>query len=340
LARLKSELNADFVIIDSRTGITESAGLCTQQLADEVVMLSSLSSESIRVTKHIKELIQNSQISKALGKNIDIKIVVSRVPKPDDLLAFKEDCCQTFEASDDKLFFLFSCPALERKEFLAINESEKEEELVNNYVGLFNALDLELAEDKIIAEIERVTQGILRFSPEEAEQRIIELTTMYPHSEAYRAAMQFFRFRMQDNKMRSFAWKLLHSLPSPNNDEVQVILADSYLATAKEYHTTDKNLNHLFLLNSIKAIEPLYIKNLLDIEKIKIYTRILLEAGEHEKGLEIASEFCGNEENNWDDRYDFYILASRCASALERWELSDEFHAKAQLILELDDPQF
>jgi excinuclease ABC subunit A len=59
-------------------------------------------------------------------KNIDVKIVVSRVPKPDDLLDFKEECCQIFEASDDKLFFLFSCPALERKEFLAINESEKE----------------------------------------------------------------------------------------------------------------------------------------------------------------------------------------------------------------------
>jgi MinD-like ATPase involved in chromosome partitioning or flagellar assembly len=176
LTRIKSELNADFVIIDSRTGITESSGLCTQQLADEVVMLSSLSSESIRVTKHFKELIQNSPISKALGKIVDVKTVVSRVPKPDNLLIFKDRCCQIFGVSEDKLFFLFSCPALELNEFLAINEPEVNEELVDNYVKLFYALDLELAKDKIIAEIETVTRRILRLSPKEAEQKIKQLS--------------------------------------------------------------------------------------------------------------------------------------------------------------------
>ena len=97
LASIKQESQADFVIIDSRTGITEIAGLCTQQLADEVVMLSSLSSESIEGTKHIKQLIQQSKVAKALDKSIDVKVVVSRVPKPKDLEELKKRCCKSFE---------------------------------------------------------------------------------------------------------------------------------------------------------------------------------------------------------------------------------------------------
>jgi MinD-like ATPase involved in chromosome partitioning or flagellar assembly len=337
-ARLKSELNADFVIIDSRTGITESAGLCTQQLADEVVMLSSLSSESIRVTKHIKELIQNSQISKALGKNIDVKIVVSRVPKPDNLLAFKEECCQTFETPEDKLFFLFSCPELEVNEFLAIHKPDTNEELVNNYVTLFYALDLDIAKDKMITEIEKVTQRVLRLSPEEAEQDIIQLTILYPHPEAYRAAMRFFRLRRQDNKMKLFAWKLFESLPSPSDDEVQVILAESYLTTAKNSYATKKELPDLFLINGIKAIEPLYTKNLLDIEKVKIYAQLLVDKKEYDKCLKIVSEFCEDEQLSSELRYGFYSIASCCAYGLENWELSAEFDKKAQSLLDEDIP--
>lgn len=115
LACIEKELQAEYVIIDSRTGITEIAGLCTQQLADEVIILSSLSGESIKLTKHIKQLILKSKIAKALEKSIEVKVIASRVPKPDDLDVFKEECCRTFEIEDNKLFFLFSSQVLERK---------------------------------------------------------------------------------------------------------------------------------------------------------------------------------------------------------------------------------
>lgn len=148
LARIEKELQADFVIIDSRTGITEIAGLCTQQLPDQVVMLSSLSSESIKVSKHIKQLIEQSAVAKALGKSIDVKVVVSRVPKPEDLDSFKQRCCQIFEIDETKLFFLFSCKNLEEEEFLAIAVTDSNKELVSNYVRLFNGLNLELFRSK------------------------------------------------------------------------------------------------------------------------------------------------------------------------------------------------
>jgi len=325
LTRIKSELSADFVIIDSRTGITESAGLCTQQLADEVVMLSSLSSESIRVTKHIKKLIQNSQISKALGKNIDIKIVISRVPKPDDLLAFKEECCQTFEANDDKLFFLFSCPALERKEFLAINEPEKNEELMNNYVGLFYALDLKLAEDKVIAEIENVTRRILRLSPKEAEQKIIQLATMYPHVEAYRAAMYFFRLKDDLNNSGHFAEKIFNILPSDN--ESQTILAKDYLRKGKFMYD-----NKIFVKKAINIIDAVNKKNQLTHKEIYDYGTFLMATKNYKQALKVILNLAENDKVIDYIRRDSYLIASQCANELNDSKLANEFEFKADLI--------
>mgnify|MGYP002654296179 CR=1 FL=1 len=325
LARIKSELNADFVIIDSRTGITESSGLCTQQLADEVVMLSSLSSESIRVTKHFKELIQNSPISKALGKIVDVKTVVSRVPKPDNLLIFKDRCCQIFGVSEDKLFFLFSCPALELNEFLAINEPEVNEELVDNYVKLFYALDLELAKDKIIAEIETVTRRILRLSPKEAEQKIIQLATMYPHVEAYRAAMYFFRLKDDLKNSGHFAEKIFNILP--NDNESQAILAKDYLRKGRFMYD-----NKIFVKKAINIIDPVNQRNQLTHQEIYDYGTFLMATKNYKQALKVILNLAENDKVIDDMRRDSYLIASQCANELNDSKLSNEFESKADSI--------
>ena len=192
LSRIEQELQPDFVIVDSRTGISEIAGLCTQQLADEVVMLSSLSSESIKVTRHIKQLIEQSEVAKALDKSVDVKVVVSRVPKPDDLLTLQEQCTELFEIEVTKLFFLFSCPVLEREEFIAIDDLEKDEGLVTDYVRLFHGLDIELASVVIQSAIDETITRLLVDPEEDSRDRILELATLYPHPDAYRTAMRFF----------------------------------------------------------------------------------------------------------------------------------------------------
>jgi MinD-like ATPase involved in chromosome partitioning or flagellar assembly len=325
LARLKSELNTDFVIIDSRTGITESSGLCTQQLADEVVMLSSLSSESIRVTKHIKELIQNSQVSKALGKNIDIKIVVSRIPKPDDLLGFKDKYCQIFETPEDKLFFLFSCPALELNEFLAISKPDTNEELVNNYVTLFYALDLEIAKDKIIAEIENVTRRILRLSPKEAEQSIIQLATFYPHVEAYRAAMYFFRLKDDLKNSGYFAEKILNILP--NDIESQTILAKDYLRKAQFMRD-----NQIFVKKAINVIDSVNQKNQLTHKEIYDYATFLMATKNYKQALKVILNLAENDRVIDYMRRDSYLIASQCAHELQDVTLANKFESKADSI--------
>lgn len=290
MARLEKELQPDFVIIDSRTGITEIAGLCTQQLADEVVMLSSMSRESIKVTKHIKRLIEQSKLAEALEKSIDVKVVVSRVPKQENLEVFKARCCKIFEIDETKLFFLFSCPALEQEEFIAISAPEKDEELVNNYVHLFYGLNIELAEKNILAEIERTSKNILLVPPEESEKQILELVALYPHPEAYRTAMRFFRLLKNRKETINFALKLFELIPS--DEEVQRVLARYYLAQ-KNWLLNPDDIN---IQNVIGAIEPLCQRNELSPEEIITYASLLLCVEDYNKSLQLVLPYCEDEQ--------------------------------------------
>jgi len=324
LAHIKQELQADFVIIDSRTGITEIAGLCTQQLADEVVMLSSLSSESIRVTKHIKRLIQHSKVAKALGKSIDVKVVVSRVPKPEDLEAFKRQACADFETEETKLFFLFSCPSLEREEFLAITQSEKDEELVSNYVRLFYGLDIDLADQNIRSEIEQISSRVLLVPPEESEKKILELAAMYPHPEAYRTAMHFFSFAKKEREMKIFGWKLFELLP--NDEEVQNVLAKSYLNFAM---TRYRLMNELVRKNAIRAIEPLWQKGRLEAKDIELFALILVDAEQYSKSLEVALPLCKDDRLEPEIQVKVRLISVLAASKLGQTELTEELALSA-----------
>jgi MinD-like ATPase involved in chromosome partitioning or flagellar assembly len=332
LAHIRQELQADFVIIDSRTGITEIAGLCTQQLADEVVMLSSLSSESIRVTKHIKQLIEQSKIAEALGKSIYVKVVVSRVPKPEDLYAFKNQCCEIFEVQEKQLFFLFSCPMLEQEEFLAIAVPEKTEELVSNYVRLFYGLNLELADNNIRAEIQQVSSSLLSLTPEESEKKILNLASMYPHPEVYRTAMRFFSLINKQIEMRTFAWKLAELLP--DDKEVQNFLAKHYLDLAKRSY--DK-MSELAKKNAIRAIKAFWQKGKLNYEERLLYGKLLEGVGLYKNSLEVALPlcFCENDELiSASEQYQSCLIASNCAYKLGEEDLGFQLMIKAKDIEE------
>lgn len=271
LGRIEKELKPDTVIIDSRTGIGEIAGLCTQQLADEVVMFSSMSGESIKMTKHIKQLIIQSKIADALGKSIDVKIVVSRVPKPDDLDMYKKYCCELFDIDETKLFFLFSCPALEQEEFLAVSAVDRSEELVSNYVRLFYGLNVKLASEGIQNAIKQIDNLLSTPSTllKEKEKNILELTALYQHPEVYRSAMRFYYLTKDYEKTIEFGMKLLDL--TPDDDEVQRILADIYMAYYKSFQYFDPEkaipiLRSLWQKKELKTEEALQLATLLESE--------------------------------------------------------------------------
>ncbi|MEH2275023.1 MAG: AAA family ATPase [Nostoc sp.] len=316
IARIKKEFKADFLIIDSRTGITEIAGLCTQQLPDEVVMLSSLSSESIKVSKHIKQLIQQSALAKALKKSIDVKVVVSRVPKPEDLDSFKQRCCQLFEINETKLFFLFSYPSLEMEEFLAIAIPDSHKELVTNYVKLFYGLNLELSSENIKLEIEQIGTQLLSVSSlEKLENNVLELVALYPHPEVYRAAMRFFRLRQRPQEIRNFGWELLNLLPT--DEEAQQILTESYLAERK-LDKRDKK-------RAVRIIDPVWLRGELKPEQSIRYADILDDLEQYAKSLDIVLPLCDDENLDNNTQIQAKLIASQTALKLGQSEIAAKY---------------
>jgi MinD-like ATPase involved in chromosome partitioning or flagellar assembly len=222
LDRIEKELSPDVLVIDSRTGFSEIGGLCTQQLADETVILSSLARESIKMTRHLAKVISDSDIARQLGKKVETKIVVSRVPKPAEIDKEKARCCKLFGVDETRLFFLFSCRNLEQEEFVAMLDTQKEEGLVANYIQLFQGLDVKVAQTSIREKIEQAERGLLSYSPSDAEARIREMVALYPDPEVYRRAMRFFELTRRSEEAALFALRLLDLLPNDEESQLQV----------------------------------------------------------------------------------------------------------------------
>jgi hypothetical protein len=202
------------------------------------------------------------------------------VPKPKDIEAFKQKCCERFEVDQAKLFFLFSCSILEQEEFLAISSPQKDEELVSNYVRLFYGLDISIADKNIRQEIERTTNGLLLVTPEEAEKGILELVALYQHPEVYRVAMRFFSLVQRDNEVRNFGWKLLDLVE--NDDEAEKVLAKNYLKMDRwRLREQDKK-------DSIRVLEPLWIKGELEPQDTIKFASFLEDTEQLSKSLKVA----------------------------------------------------
>lgn len=83
---IKKEIKPDFLLIDSRTGISEMSGITLSLLADEVVIVAANNKENLSgANKIIKSL--NDPNNNILGKIPNITFVLSRIPftdKPED----------------------------------------------------------------------------------------------------------------------------------------------------------------------------------------------------------------------------------------------------------------
>lgn len=83
---IKNEIKPDFLLIDSRTGISEMSGITLSLLADEIVIVAANNKENLGgANRIIKSL--NDPNNNILGKTPNINFVLSRIPftdKPED----------------------------------------------------------------------------------------------------------------------------------------------------------------------------------------------------------------------------------------------------------------
>lgn len=80
--KIRLEFNPDFLLIDSRTGITEISGITLAILADEVVVMAANNKENLEGSEKIIKSITNKE-NALLGKTPKITFVLSRIPFTD-----------------------------------------------------------------------------------------------------------------------------------------------------------------------------------------------------------------------------------------------------------------
>jgi len=100
--KIKLKYNPDYLLIDSRTGISELSAISISLLADSVVFFAANNKENIQGCKHVLKSISNSE-NNLFGVKKDVHIVLSRIPNPE-----KPDEKTKEEALTNKIFSEFN----------------------------------------------------------------------------------------------------------------------------------------------------------------------------------------------------------------------------------------
>lgn len=195
--RIKETFDADVLVIDSRTGLTEIGGLCTQVLPDAVVLLTSTSSESLSGTRRIYDRISNSAFigNRLHGRDkVDIRVVLSRIPRVDYLPDFQEKMMKRVGLDVPRLYFLFDQKDLLLDDYLALNRfAEEHPAILDDYVELFAAFNPEGTMPYILRRLESFRSAVTIRSPRENTALIQELVTLFPCREVYLEAARYYR---------------------------------------------------------------------------------------------------------------------------------------------------
>lgn len=158
-AKIERDINPDYLLIDTRTGITEISSITLSILADQIILLAANNEENKRGCERILRSLRSQQ--KLWKKGKDIILALTRVPYPtsteerirEKITAsnFKTRC---YEATDDlsnlpDLVIIHSDRDLEISEKIKITDDYAREDLVKEeeknyiqeeYLQLFNRI--------------------------------------------------------------------------------------------------------------------------------------------------------------------------------------------------------
>jgi MinD-like ATPase involved in chromosome partitioning or flagellar assembly len=163
--KIKQEIQPDYLLIDSRTGISEIAGITLSLLADEVVLLSVNNEENLEGTQQVlRTVLQNN--NPILGTPPKIHFVMSRMPQKKEGQAespsykiiqkvkYRLNQFLTEKELDyqiDKVLTIHSEPELQMEESLKIayGDEDRPSAIGMDYLRLFQALtDGDLTEEE------------------------------------------------------------------------------------------------------------------------------------------------------------------------------------------------
>ncbi len=206
--RIQAEYGPAFLLIDSRTGITEIGGVATSLLPDKVVCLLLHNKENLEGAREVLRSLRRLQ--RLPGQQpIEVVAAVGRIPemeKREDEQAILENARAflTEEAPDllatlpvSEVFVLHSERELEVSESLRVGGqlTPAQSVLLRDYLRLFRSL---IPADIIRPHISSLLDEIwsrLREDPDGAERDVMQVADSYPGPEVLREVIKFLRAR-------------------------------------------------------------------------------------------------------------------------------------------------
>lgn len=314
--RIKQKYNPDYLLIDSRTGISELSAITISILADSVVFFSANNKENIQGCKHVLRSISNSE-NNLFHTRKEIHFVLSRIPnpeKPDEKT--KEDALTTkifsefdeFKGNDNidiKSFnILHSDRELEMEECVKIGyDFDKTPGTISKeYLNLFNELTENDLTEKEKEHFNNIRECELLINRALSEKNINESLKLLDKSILlnprnpdiyFHKGWFYFKLNLLDNSLEQFE-KLLE------------IDKDSYRGLVGRAITNYKKEKLEESLADINDLLDLY--KTFDLENLNIIIKDKLNYSEDEifKGVTTLVEKYPNESNAFNTRSNFY----------------------------------
>lgn len=232
-ARILEELHPDFILIDSRTGITEMGGVATTLLADKVICLVLPTLENLDGSRAVLRSLRRTRRESG-DDQFEILIAVSRLPQTrnwqddqdsaDKILSFLKEPSE--DPKDklpcDRVFILHSEPALQIRESLRVGSgvNPDDSQLLRDYLRLFaNFVPKESIETKLRDLIAKAWNK-LRDDPDEAVKEMEELAESFGHPEAYRELLRFYQVRNTNGTLTLKRAQRLWDLTGDSRDTI------------------------------------------------------------------------------------------------------------------------
>lgn len=205
---IESQYNPDFLLVDARTGVTETGGIATTLLPDVVVALALATREHLEGMRAVMHGIMHAASARPASSPILIVPVLARLPWSSDLAA--DDAMiasrtlrflnepfgkagETLNISEVEI--LHAEPLLDGGERLLVGgkRGPREIRLLRDYLRLFSkVIPADELRPHIGLLIESAVSRILD-DPEGAQASLEELTTYCGDPAAYRALLKLYR---------------------------------------------------------------------------------------------------------------------------------------------------
>jgi len=213
--KIREQVKPDYLLIDSRTGITEMGGLCTSLLTDRVVFFIGNNRENI---EGARQILRGIQASPRLPDQEPVKInfVLTRIPLPaegkgagreeeivKDIKKFLNEGAENLgdQLNITDITVLHSDRDLELAEGLRLTEENLiEMPLARDYLKLFSKIiPAEVLKPKIQELLDKlVTPRRAMEEPEKIKSELEAIVYAYPQSGLIDKLTDLFYYRMKD----------------------------------------------------------------------------------------------------------------------------------------------